>query len=899
MEPNEEQQKLIENREGVYLVDAGAGTGKTFSLTSRYSGILREVEPDEVLLATFTRNAAEQMKERIIRKNPAKAEKIEGAPIQTFHSLCRDILRERGVDAPRLIGIDQSVPGELDLIQSNVRETREFEKFFSEFQSAHPEHEQLTRIIERESQLLELLRNISARGIIPTEEGWFGKSEEYLDGDFEEFMELFRKKNSPRKGKRGKKQSRLRERLYSYDYRLLPEESPGIEDVRGDRGTKKVRRDFARRAFKEDRSEIKQFVHDLYLEYLEYCLQRGYLNFGFLMVLTYVMLHQDGSTRRELEFSYVMIDEFQDTNEIQFKLALLLCGDENLCVVGDWKQSIYGFQHASVRNITDFRERLESYSDELNQGEKRTPLEDVDVNSIELFRNYRSGQEILDSAEEALDLKARKNEKVDQTDLKSLKSMVDREGFTGKIQAESEPEAIASEIGELLDDGYSPGEIAVLVRSRKTGFEIHDRLRELDYPVIYEGGVKLFERPPALMLLAWLRVLNDDERGYATVLERDGFTISEAEGYIEKLELPDELEEFRERLEQLESVGEVASKIFDRYDLWSPEADRLVDVLENTYEKSYLDINLLSDFITESMESGEVYEIEADDEGSCVRIQTVHGSKGLEYPVVFIAGLNQSIFPSTQTSKLPIEYSEPIGLRARKSFIQGDFPYSYDSWKAEILFKTLDGDMDEERRLLYVAMTRAEERLYLSATEGSESEFFTGLEIGQIETGEPSRYQGGEKNRADFNPVIENGGAERVTPTSDFETSGVSEGYHEFADKFVRQGATPEDEIEKNLVGFIRGLEGDLEPEKEFILPVENLTVRGRIDLIAICDDEIQIYDYKLGETESLLQLSIYHHAVDSFYSRPVETNIYRMDTDEIHRIEPMDKKEIVNQLRN
>ena len=109
--PNNQQEALIESTEGIHVVDAGAGTGKTFTVTRRYAGIIDEddIEPDDVLLVTFTNNAATEMKDRIVSHCEYGMRELSDAPIQTFHSLCHDILMEHGFEAPTLLGIDDRI----------------------------------------------------------------------------------------------------------------------------------------------------------------------------------------------------------------------------------------------------------------------------------------------------------------------------------------------------------------------------------------------------------------------------------------------------------------------------------------------------------------------------------------------------------------------------------------------------------------------------------------------------------------------------------------------------------------------------------------------------------------------------------------------------------------------
>jgi len=111
-EPNDQQQDLIDSTQGIHVVDAG-GTGKTFTVTRRYAEIVDQddVEPEDVLLVTFTNNAATEMRERIVANCEYGMRELADAPIQTFHSLCHDILMEHGFEAPTLLGIDDRITG--------------------------------------------------------------------------------------------------------------------------------------------------------------------------------------------------------------------------------------------------------------------------------------------------------------------------------------------------------------------------------------------------------------------------------------------------------------------------------------------------------------------------------------------------------------------------------------------------------------------------------------------------------------------------------------------------------------------------------------------------------------------------------------------------------------------
>jgi superfamily I DNA/RNA helicase len=754
--PNNQQQKLIESKKGIYLVDAGAGTGKTFTITKRYTNILQSgVEPEDIFLATFTRNAADEMKERISQESNYKTSEIFNAPISTFHSHCQKILERNGHKAPQILGIDQYLTENIKIMESQIRERQEFEEFIRDFKQRHEKHHDHFRIVKKDSNLLQLLKSLASKGVIPQKNTWFGKTEEYLDGDFQKFQKLFKEKNTPPRENGGKKQSELRRRLYSYKWKNFPSEAPSSEEIRGGYGTKKVRKDFAKKAFQEDREKLKQFIHTLYTEYLEYSLSRNYLNFSFLMILTYALLYTNPQVRKQESFKHIMIDEFQDTNEIQFKIALLLAKKPNLCAVGDWKQSIYSFQYASIDNILKFQERLQKYKKELNNNnQKRIQFPVKQLEKIELKKNYRSNQKILDTSEKAFKLPANKHEKPVKPDTTTLQSQVENNGEVQKIPSENEIKTILAKIQQLKNqENFEYSDIAVLSRTRSFGLELQQEARKYGIPAAYEGGVELFTTNPAIILLAWLRILQNknSRKGWAVILEEAGYKLHEAEKILKNQDYPCNMLKFRVELEKTNTIEAVSEKVFKKYGYRNGFTEKIIEVLGDTFSSTYMNLGQLINFIEENIEQKEIYEVDNTQNPETVTIQTIHAAKGLEYPTVFISDVNQGKFPSTNTFTPNITYKDPIGIRQRKKFLRKDYSYSFDNWKTEILEKCLSGQYDEERRLMYVAMTRAQQRLYITAEKDKESTFFTQLDIEETEIEiEPDESSKQEEKRKVF-----------------------------------------------------------------------------------------------------------------------------------------------------
>lgn len=889
MNPNKQQEQLIENTEGVYLVDAGAGTGKTFSITKRYMNILENQEPEDIFLATFTRNAAEEMSDRIAAETDYKASEIYNAPISTFHSHCQKILERHGFNTPKKIGIDDELE-QIDPLESKIREEQYFEEFYENFRANNPEYREFYIILRESSELLGLLKSLASRGVIPEKEGWFLDSEEYLDGDWKEFRRLFKEVNRPRKTSSGQKQSILRQRMYSYNYKEFPEDAPEYNDIVGDYGCKQVRKDFCRKSFKENRGKLKEFIHDIYYSYLKYCLQNNFLNFGFLMALTYVTLYRDEEAREDEKFEYIMIDEFQDTNEIQLKISMLLAESPNICVVGDWKQSIYSFQYADIDNIKSFETRINRIISHLNRDRDRVNFSEIDVEKINLKKNYRSSQKILDASEQAFTLKGNQYEEVPEPDIVSLESEAEKEGSeVKKFLCEDEKENLLAKIQEVVDENnYDYSDIAVLSRTRKTGLKLQELGSEYNIPVAYEGGLELFNTEEAKLLLAWMRAMNDSRKGWAVILERTGYSMTQAKKIFEDKEIPENLREFRDRIEGLEFEAQMR-RIFAFYGFENPVTEKIIDVLTDTFKSSFMTRTDLIQFIEENINQREIYEVDTSRERDSVKVQTIHGAKGLEYPVVFIADVNYGTFPSKNSNYAAIDFEEVIGLRQRKIFDEEN-GYVFDKWRSEILSKCVGGQYDEERRLMYVAMTRAEEKLYISAQQEKESRFFKDLELEEEFLDKDPKVQ--EENESEKEELkVERPESTRrrlITTSEEAElderlTENIERGdkLHKFAEEFIEKNRRPETAEEKKIAEFIEGLEGEIESEVKFSYPENGKVYTGRADITAVTEEKVKVIDIKTSDNVSDAyqdQIELYEKAFKALYpDRKVVTEIFEI----------------------
>lgn len=968
VEPNPSQKQLIESTEGIYLVDAGAGTGKTFTLTRRYAYILErgDVDPRDILLITFTNNAAEEMKERVINHCDYNALDLQEAPISTFHGLCNRFLLSYGFDSPTLLGLDNHISSSTQILENYTVEQQAFRDFSRRFKDNHPDYRSYLRLYRDPAKLLNLIHSLTAKGIFPTSTGWYQAGERYLDGNWRRFRPYFERVNQPR-GDGGTKQSRLKKKMNNYKKRCFHPTAPLPETIREKGPPKQVNPDPFREAFETDREPLKQFVHDLYFEYIDYTLREDYLNFGFLMMFSYVSLCERPSLREQNRYRYVMVDEFQDTSEIQFKLAMLLSDTNNFCAVGDWKQSIYSFQYASVDNIREFSDRLKRYRDELNEEGDRIPYPVDEVQSISLEENYRSLQSILDHSTTALTLSGTRSEDLDEQAIRDsvvdLNANLETEaGEITRLQSDQELQLVLSKITEMvdsedyqiIDDNGEPrpvrwSDIAVLTRTRNFGLDLQEEARKHGIPIAYEGGVELFGTAPAVMLLAWLRVLDDirSREGWTVILEEAGDRYDDIRHRLERLNpeqeeslddpgdiLPKRLLNFRQQLVEYDRFLPMIRRVFETYGFRSGVAESIIDVLQRTVDSTYMNRGQLIQFIRRNIEAGTTYEVDDRSSEATVTVQTIHGAKGLEYPVVFVSDMNRDKFPSTGGGyPPPIQYRDPVGLRAKKIFYDEPIPHQYEHWPSYLLFSCLGGEYDEERRLLYVAMTRAKQYLYLTAGTDRPGRFFTGwdeetIPLKRVEDPEipsvtaPEMEPGSLKIGAPRSPARIKLSPHDLMDESIFQQAEEGSGrlfgkqVHEYAERLLKEEldhweAPTNSEFRnhaEHVEAFLEELEGETFPEKFCLLPLkidgDRILIEGVVDLIHVLPDRVQVIDYKTdasryAQEEYRKQLSLYYHVVTAEYpDKPIELQLFYSAQGTRVNLEPFTRNQLIEQVQ-
>ncbi|MCJ7428784.1 MAG: ATP-dependent helicase [Candidatus Nanohaloarchaeota archaeon QJJ-5] len=920
IEPNKQQEQLITNHDGLYCVDAGPGTGKTYTLTKRYTALLdnREKEPDDILMATFTETAADKMKTEISEETTYDQGIIDQAPIRTFHSHCHQLLEEYGAAVSPVLGIEATLSPSFSIAENTIFEKDRFERFFEKFKEQHPEHRSFYHLIDDPSELQSLITELACKGVIPTAQGWYHETGRVLDGDWTRFKERFDTVNTPNQGARGPKNADLKNWLRGFDDKLYAPDAPAEQTVRG--GENSIPDRFASEAFQTERSELKSFVHDLYHAYLSHCIEQEQLPYAFLLILSYVALQEDEDCRDAWSFEYVMVDEFQDTNEIQFKLTLLFSATGNIAVVGDWKQSIFAFQYASVENIRSFETRVQEYHATI--GPDLLGYELGTIEWIELTTNYRSSQKIIDTAETTLGMAATASDTASEMEKQATSLQADRDNVNTTVdlvECANEKETIIALIQDLVENpehtyegkelGYE--DIAVLTRKKAFGRDLATAAQEYNVPAAFRGDIELFNTDPGKLVLAWLRILGygDRKRGWAVVLEDAGYSRTMIETMLSDEDYPTDMMVFRSALDDQTSLPSIATMIFEQYGFRSDITAAIIDEL-CTLETDYqVDKAGLVKYIATNIDQRIRYDTERTGVDETVTIETIHGSKGKEYPVVIIADVTQASFPDYTTSTPPIMFDDVLGLRQRLLYREDPEPHVCNNWRTEILTTTIRGDYDEERRLFYVAMTRAENELIITAEQGNESRFFTNLpheprvcekepeyrdqitehtatiEYQEIEQKVPRKY-----SAHDLMEPIETHADGRGT---EFGTA-----VHTFAEQYIN-GEHPDPGEAKdyhNIKGLIDDLPGALTSEQSVLLPLDghNAVIEGVVDLVHETEEKIQIIDFKTDRSQQnkeayRKQLSVYYHVFDQQYpSKEIIIEIYYTAMDEQVRVDPV-----------
>jgi DNA helicase II / ATP-dependent DNA helicase PcrA len=443
-------------------------------------------------------------------------------------------------------------------------------------------------------------------------------------------------------------------------------------------------------------------IADVYREYQARLQRAGAMDFDDLLVNVVRLFrqHPDVLAHYQRRFKFVLVDEYQDTNKAQNEIVLMLGADHhNVTVVGDSDQSVYGWRGADIRNIVDFEDAF------------------PEVTTILLEQNYRSTQTILDAA----------NAVIEHNLARKPKSLWTESGSGDKIvryHAEDEGDEaqwVAHTVRSLKRDGMRYGDVAVFYRTNAQSRAIEEAFMRAGLPYKVVGGTRFYDRREIRDAISYLRaaanladevsikrVLNVPKRGIgeATVAKLDTWAAAAAQPFVEALRRPDEagvsgtavkgLRAFVDLLDELvarlaDGPAAVLQHALERSGyLAELEAEHSVEAagrLENVSEligsaQGFETVDAFLEQIALVADADAVDTLDADAPGgprddSKVILMTLHTAKGLEFPAVFLVGLEEGVFPHVRALTEPDE-------------------------------------LEEERRLAYVGITRARQRLFVS-----------------------------------------------------------------------------------------------------------------------------------------------------------------------------------------
>ncbi|MCX8056527.1 MAG: ATP-dependent helicase [Ignavibacteria bacterium] len=596
---NPAQYEAVITTEGPVLVIAGAGTGKTQTLVYRVARLVEMgVNPQSILLLTFTRKAAQEMLRRAAMLIDSRCEKVSGG---TFHSFANLILRKfaHKIGYPSNFTIlDQSDAEDvINLIRTNLGFDKQKKRF--------PKKQTLYDIIS-----LSINKQCSIEEVVALQ--------------YPQFLDF-------------------------------------IDDI------------------KLVKSEYDKFKK-----------KNALLDYDDLLLKLKELLEKDEEFRKYIHrnYKYIMVDEYQDTNKLQAQIVKLLGGTaRNIMVVGDDSQSIYSFRGANFKNIMDF------------------PKDFPDAKIITIEENYRSTQAILNFTNQIIQFMREKYPKVLYTknEFGELPQIIAAENTT------LESKFVVDKILDLREEGIPLQDMAVLFRSGYISYDLEIELNKAGIPYRKFGGIKFIETAHIKDMISFLRILNNpiDKISWFRVLQ-----LQSGVGPKKARMLTDEIEEdvtkgvfnfknFLNTKNLPESVYNLF-KVLDEANGKSLSPAERINIILPFYEKilrekyddfqkrlkdleiflaiseRYNSLNSFLDDLALEPPTQSVYDIESPgSEDEFLTLSTIHSAKGLEWHSVFVIGVVEGFFPNT---------------RASETF----------------------EDLEEERRLLYVACTRAKRNLFIS-----------------------------------------------------------------------------------------------------------------------------------------------------------------------------------------
>ena len=680
---NEQQKKAVDTVEGPVMVIAGPGTGKTQILSRRVANILtnHQTHPEEIVCLTYTEAGASEMLDRL---EGLIGEEGRNVRVSTIHSFCSELILENSDlfgEEPKVITTAAKYEILKDIIDEHVTEESPFYKNSGERYSF-------------KEQLLDLFTKMKREKLDKT----------ILEKEIDEYFKMI-------------DLSIPGDELYSKFKYAINSKSKD----------KKVG-DYKDKPLKELQENMEKLLAGVEIveKYSDDISDHNYFDFDDMILWTIEKLEEDDAFQRSVSegIKYLFVDEFQDTSVIQNKLVdLLVKGKKNpnIFVVGDDDQSIYRFQGVSADNIQIFDKKYKP-------------------TKIVLEENYRSSQAIIDASRQLISHNPREE--------KVLVAAGDNKNYDYQLpilksysNAKDEMYGVLSEIEELIQSGVSPKEIGVIYGRNSYGEEFAKILRDNGIFVQMKENQDLFKEPIFKKIVAILKYLcqpSRDIRALRNIVYFDFFEVELSEiakirnlKNDEKITIPSiaeidkKLETIRKKVSRSENylspmyvLGDILKTLgIDEYIMKSKEKYHLVSVLNELYKlmstecllhpkltvKGFL--NQLSS-LQEMKVSLPIEEISGSP-SNCVQLMTAHGSKGLEFEHVFMMkcndGKNNGKWPGGENNSGRFSYPPSLNGKVEN-----------ESQLKE----------EENRRLFYVAMTRAKKVLHLSYSDDSAKTHF-------------------------------------------------------------------------------------------------------------------------------------------------------------------------------
>lgn len=701
-ELNKEQKEAAVFGEGPLMVVAGAGTGKTTVLTSRIIHLIERkgVKPEEILALTFTEKAAQEMQDRVESMLPFGYYDFW---ISTFHSFADKILKNYG------LGI--GIPTDYKLLEQTgswilVRQNFHKFNFLKEYRPlGNP-----TKFIHA---LISHFNHCKTEGIYPEH---YKEYASVLNEDIDNILI-----KSPKR-KKSKKNEDSPEKIL--------EEEEGLK--------------------KAEKARIEELAM-AYETYQQLLLDNSCLDFGDLINYAIKLLDKKPEVLEKMrrQFKYVLVDEFQDTNWVQYELIKKIASPKNnINVFADDDQSIFSFQGASFNNVLRFKKDYPESEDVVLVQNYRSPQNMLDL--AYRFIQYNNPNRLEYQLNEIAEIKQRaKDRGVDLADFKKVdKRLISPTKKEGDIEllsfetADEEITGVVSKIWEIkeMDSKVTFSDFAVLTRTNESANHFSRALDRAGIPYQFYSSKGLYTHPLILDMISYFKVLIDfyDSGSFYRILRMMPLDlppedVAKITQYSSKKGLP-----VFEAIQQEELLSQIARdnrvKLQDivlyirkhyRLSREKNVAEVFVNMLEDVgyskclsaateenlhnweviyqfyerikdFENTHIDGKLVA-FVEQmqmELDSGEEgnFKISLDDSFDSVKIMTVHSAKGLEFDYVFLTNLVHRKFPSDQ-KKEPIEIPERL---IKEVLPEGD------------------AHLQEERRLFYVGLTRAKKGLYLT-----------------------------------------------------------------------------------------------------------------------------------------------------------------------------------------